>query len=176
MKPYSKDLRLRVSATVVRGVVTSEEAAKTFSVSVPIHQALAQAPRQQTADVEPKPSPGASPPQGRGVGRMAARVTARATASQQRSDPRRRRAHRETFEETFEEQKRACWSQRPRWGGSSPVCPAAEAGRSKKEVKGSPRARRAAKRSLALAGFPHFAMPPGGWLVFVDERAGLTSP
>jgi transposase len=35
MKPYSKDLRLRVLAAVDSGVVPREEVAKTFSVSVP---------------------------------------------------------------------------------------------------------------------------------------------
>jgi transposase len=35
MKPYSRDLRLRVLAAVDRGVVPREEVAKTFSVSVP---------------------------------------------------------------------------------------------------------------------------------------------
>jgi transposase len=35
MKPYSKDLRLRVLSAVDRGVPTEEEVAKTFSVSMP---------------------------------------------------------------------------------------------------------------------------------------------
>jgi transposase len=35
MKPYSKDLRVRLLAAVDSGVVPREEVAKTFSVSVP---------------------------------------------------------------------------------------------------------------------------------------------
>lgn len=56
MKPYSKDLRLRVLAAVNRGV-PREEVAKTFSVSVPtIKRRLKR--RRETGDVEPKPIPG----------------------------------------------------------------------------------------------------------------------
>ena len=56
MKPYSKDLRLRVLAAV-DGEVPREEAAKTFSVSVPTIKRWLKL-RRETGDVEPKPIPG----------------------------------------------------------------------------------------------------------------------
>ena len=56
MKPYSKDLRLRVLAAVDSGVVPREEAAKTFSVSVPTIKRWLKR-RRETGDVEPKPIP-----------------------------------------------------------------------------------------------------------------------
>jgi len=56
MKPYSKDLRLRVLA-VVDGGVPKEEAAQTFSVSVPTVKRWLKL-RRETGDVEPKPIPG----------------------------------------------------------------------------------------------------------------------
>src|SRR4051812_8549609 len=51
MKPYSKDLRLRVLAAVDRGV-PREEVAKTFSVSVPTIKRWLKR-RRETGDVEP---------------------------------------------------------------------------------------------------------------------------
>ena len=56
MKPYSKDLRLRVLAAVDRGV-PREEVAKTFSVSVPTIKRWLKR-RRETGDVQPKPIPG----------------------------------------------------------------------------------------------------------------------
>src|SRR5215216_253813 len=56
MKPYSKDLRLRVLAAVDRGV-PREEVAKTFSVSVPTIKRWLKR-RHETGDVEPRPIPG----------------------------------------------------------------------------------------------------------------------
>ncbi len=56
MKPYSKDLRLRVLAAVDSGV-PREEVAKTFSVSVPTIKRWLKR-RRETGDVEPKPIPG----------------------------------------------------------------------------------------------------------------------
>jgi transposase len=56
MKPYSKDLRLRVLAAVDRGV-PREEAAKTFSVSMPTIKRWLRR-RRETGDVEPKAIPG----------------------------------------------------------------------------------------------------------------------
>jgi transposase len=56
MKPYSKDVRLRVLAAVDRGV-PREEVAKTFSVSVPTIKRWLKR-RRETGDVEPKPIPG----------------------------------------------------------------------------------------------------------------------
>src|SRR5215208_114435 len=56
MKPYSKDLRLRVLAAVDAGK-PREEVAKTFSVSMPTIKRWLKR-RRETADVEPKPIPG----------------------------------------------------------------------------------------------------------------------
>jgi transposase len=56
MKPYSKDLRVRVLAAVDAGK-PREEVAMTFSVSMPsIKRWLKR--RRDTGDVEPKPIPG----------------------------------------------------------------------------------------------------------------------
>jgi transposase len=56
MKPYSKDLRLRVLAAVDRGVPREEEVPKTFSVSVAsIKRWLNR--RRETGNVEPRPIP-----------------------------------------------------------------------------------------------------------------------
>jgi transposase len=57
MKPYSKDLRIRVLAAVDRGVPREEEVAKTFSVSMPTIKRWLKR-RRETGDVEPKPIPG----------------------------------------------------------------------------------------------------------------------
>lgn len=56
MKPYSKDLRLRVLAAVDGGT-PREEVAKTFSVSMPTIKRWLRR-RRETGDVEPKPIPG----------------------------------------------------------------------------------------------------------------------
>jgi transposase len=62
MKPYSKDLRIRVLAAVDAGR-PREEVAKTFSVSIPsIKRWLKR--RRQTGDVSPKPIPGRTPVKG----------------------------------------------------------------------------------------------------------------
>jgi transposase len=56
MKPYSKDLRLRVLAAVDAGKPT-EEVAKTFSVSMPTIKRWLKR-RRETGDVRPEPIPG----------------------------------------------------------------------------------------------------------------------
>ena len=56
MKPYSKDLRLRVLAAV-DARRPREEVAKTFSVSMPTIKRWLKR-RRETGDVEPKPIPG----------------------------------------------------------------------------------------------------------------------
>src|SRR3954454_5742355 len=56
MKPYSKDLRLRVLAAVDAGR-PREEVAKTFSVSMPTIKRWLKR-RLETGDVKPKPIPG----------------------------------------------------------------------------------------------------------------------
>src|SRR3954449_9334634 len=56
MKPYSKDLRIRVLAAV-DAATPREEVAKTFSVSVPTIKRWLKR-RSETGDVQPKPIPG----------------------------------------------------------------------------------------------------------------------
>ncbi len=56
MKPYSKDLRLRVLAAV-DGAKPREEVAQTFSVSMPTIKRWLRR-RRETGDIEPKPIPG----------------------------------------------------------------------------------------------------------------------
>jgi transposase len=56
MKPYSKDLRLRVLAALDTGG-PREQVAKTFSVSMPTIKRWLKR-RRETGDVEPKPIPG----------------------------------------------------------------------------------------------------------------------
>src|SRR5215216_3965740 len=56
MKPYSKDLRLRVLAAVDRGMPRIE-IAQVFGVSVPTIRRYLRL-RRETGDVEPKPVPG----------------------------------------------------------------------------------------------------------------------
>jgi transposase len=56
MKPYSKDLRLRVLTAVDAGK-PREEVAKTFSVAVPTIKRWLKRPRE-TGEVQPKPIPG----------------------------------------------------------------------------------------------------------------------
>jgi len=56
MKPYSKDLRLRVLSAVDAGK-PREEVAKTFSVSMPTIKRWLKR-RRETGDVEPEPIPG----------------------------------------------------------------------------------------------------------------------
>jgi transposase len=56
MKPYSKDLRLRVLSAIDSGK-PREEVAKTFSVSMPTIKRWLKR-RRETGDVEPEPIPG----------------------------------------------------------------------------------------------------------------------
>jgi transposase len=56
MKPYSKDLRIRVPAAVDRGVPRGQ-AARAFPVSVPTIKRWLKR-RRETGDVEPRPIPG----------------------------------------------------------------------------------------------------------------------
>ena len=66
MKPYSKDLRIRVLAAVDRGV-PREEVASTFSVSVPTIKRWLKR-RRETGDVDAKPIPGRPSVKGRALG------------------------------------------------------------------------------------------------------------
>ena len=56
MKPYSKDLRLRVLSAVDAGT-PRQEVAKTFSVSMPTIKRWIKR-RRESGDVEPEPIPG----------------------------------------------------------------------------------------------------------------------
>ena len=60
MKPYSKDLRLRVLAAVDRGM-PKKEVARVFGVSEPTIRRYLRL-RRQTGDVEPRPLPGPPAP------------------------------------------------------------------------------------------------------------------
>ncbi|HSK85078.1 MAG TPA: helix-turn-helix domain-containing protein [Rubrobacter sp.] len=62
MKPYSKDLRLRVLSAVELGK-PREEVAKTFSVSMPTIKRWLRR-RRETGDVDPEPIPGRPPRKG----------------------------------------------------------------------------------------------------------------
>jgi transposase len=68
MKPYSKDLRLRVLAAVDRGMPRIE-VAQLFGVSAPTIRRYLRL-RRETGDVEPKPVPG--PPARKGAALEAA--------------------------------------------------------------------------------------------------------
>ena len=65
MKPYSKDLRLRVLAAVDRGM-PRKEAARVFGVSEPTIRRYLRL-RRQTGDVEPRPVPGPPARKGRAL-------------------------------------------------------------------------------------------------------------
>src|SRR3954447_25244345 len=94
MKPYSKDLRLRVLTAVDRGV-PREEVAKTFSVSVPTIKRWLKR-RRETGDVEPKPIPGR--PSKKGV-----ILQSWLPKHLQANDDLTLEEHREAFEEEFGE-------------------------------------------------------------------------
>lgn len=66
MKPYSKDLRIRVLAAVDGGT-PREEVAKTFSVSVPSIKRWLKRRRETGGDVSPKPIPGRTPLKGKAL-------------------------------------------------------------------------------------------------------------
>jgi len=57
MKPYSKDLRLRVLAALDTATPRRERVAKTFSVSMPTIKRWLKR-RRETGDVQPNPIPG----------------------------------------------------------------------------------------------------------------------
>jgi transposase len=117
MKPYSKDLRLRVLAAVDRGV-QREEVAKTFSVSVPTIKRWLKR-RRETGNVEPRPIPGRPANKGAMLRQwLPQQLEANHDLTLQE--------HCEAFEEELGEA-----SPRPRWDGPSPAC-LEEAGRSKK--------------------------------------------
>src|SRR5215210_7365853 len=138
MKPYSKDLRVRVLAAVDGGMVR-EEVAKTFSVSVPaINRWLKR--RRESGDVEPKPIPGRPSVKGTALeGWLAWHLEKNPDLTLEE--------HREAFEEARGDVRvsratvgRAI-ARLP--GGGWPI----------KKVARSPRARRGGEGSVAVVGF-----------------------
>jgi transposase len=92
MKPYSKDLRLKVLEAVDRGM-PRKEVAEVFGVSLPTIKRWLKR-RSETGEVVPKPNPG--PPAGKGA------VLEEALPSQLRANPDfTLEEHRELFEESY---------------------------------------------------------------------------
>jgi len=92
MKPYSKDLRLKVLEAVDRGM-PRREVAEVFGVSMPTIKRWLKR-RRETGEVQAKPNPG--PPARKGV------ALEQALPSQLRSNPDfTLEEHRELFEETY---------------------------------------------------------------------------
>jgi transposase len=95
MKPYSKDLRVRVLAAIHSGKPT-EEVAKTFSVSMPTIKRWLKR-RRQTGDVEPEPIPGRP-------SRKGAMLQSWLPKHLQANDDLTLEEHREAFEDQFGEE------------------------------------------------------------------------
>jgi transposase len=92
MKPYSKDLRLKVLAAVDRGM-PRKQAAEIFGVSLPTIKRWLKR-RKETGDVDAKPVPG--PPARKGA------ALEEVLPSQLRANPDfTLEEHRELFEETY---------------------------------------------------------------------------
>jgi transposase len=94
MKPYSKDLRLRVLAAVDAGT-PREQVAKTFSVSMPTIKRWLRR-RRQTGDVKPKPIPGRP-------ARKGAMLQSWLPKHLEANDDLTLEEHREAFEEEFDQ-------------------------------------------------------------------------
>jgi transposase len=94
MKPYSKDLRLRVLSAVDAGT-PREEVAKTFSVSMPTIKRWLKR-RRETGDVQPDPIPGRPP-------RKGAMLEGWLPKHLEANDDLTLEEHREAFEEHFGE-------------------------------------------------------------------------
>jgi transposase len=95
MKPYSKDLRLRVLAAAVDAGKPREEVAKTFSVSMPTIKRWLKR-RRETGDVQPKPIPGRP-------SRKGALLQSWLPKHLEASDDLTLEEHRGAFEEEFEQ-------------------------------------------------------------------------
>ena|SRR5215210_3750691 len=93
MKPYSKDLRIRVLAAVDGGA-PREEVAKTFSVSVPTIKRWLKR-RRETGDMEARPIPGRPHVKGEALQRWLPRHL-------ENNDDLTLAEHREAFEEAHE--------------------------------------------------------------------------
>jgi transposase len=92
MKPYSKDLRLRVLSAVDSGK-PREEVARTFSVSMPTIKRWLKR-RRETGDVQPEPIPGRPP-------RKGAMLKEWLPEHLQANDDLTLEEHRQAFEEEF---------------------------------------------------------------------------
>ena len=95
MKPYSKDLRLRVLSAVDSGK-PREKVAKTFSVSMPTIKRWIKR-RRETGDVEPRAIPGRP-------SRKGAMLEEWLPHHLEANDDLTLEEHREAFEEHFEEE------------------------------------------------------------------------
>jgi transposase len=95
MKPYSKDLRLRVLTAVDAGM-PREEVASTFSVSMPTIKRWLRR-RRETGDIEPEPIPGRP-------SRKGAMLNDWLPNHLQANDDLTLEEHREAFEEHFGEE------------------------------------------------------------------------
>src|SRR5215207_6823733 len=139
MKPYSKDLRVRVLAAVDGGVAR-EEVAKTFSVSVPtINRWLKR--RRDSGDVEPKPIPGRPSVKGAALeGWLASHLEKNPDLTLEE--------HREAFEEARGDVRVSRATVGP---GHRP--PTGRRLADQKKVAHSPRARRGGEGSVAVVGF-----------------------
>ncbi len=99
MKPYSKDLRLRVLAAVDAGT-PREEVARTFSVSMPTIKRWLKR-RRETGDVEPEPIPGRPSRKGAMLKEW---LPNHLQANDDLTLEEHRQAHRQAFEEEFGEE------------------------------------------------------------------------
>src|SRR5215213_2686285 len=138
MKPYSKDLRLRVLSAVDAGN-PREEVARTFSVSMPTIKRWLKR-RRETGDVEPQPIPGKPP-------RKGAMLKEWLPKHLQANDDLTLEEHREAFEEEFGEEVSTSTVGRA-------IARLPNGGWPLKNVTDSLRARRASQRFVAVAGFP----------------------
>jgi transposase len=138
MKPYSKDLRLRVLAAVDSGE-PREQVAKAFSVSMPTIKRWLKR-RRETGDVEPEPIPGRP-------SRKGAMLQSWLPKHLQANDDLTLEEHREAFEDQFGEEVSTSTIGRAISGlpdGGWPL----------KKVTGSLRTRRGGEGAVAVAGFP----------------------
>src|ERR687897_1521632 len=138
MKPYSKDLRLRVLAAVDAGS-PREEVAKTFSVSIPTIKRWLKR-RRETGDVEPEPIPGRP-------ARTGAMLKEWLPEHLEANDDLTMEEHREDFEEHFGEEVSTSTIGRA-------IAALPDGGWPLKKVPDSSRARRGGEGFVAVAGFP----------------------
>src|SRR5215204_4510056 len=138
MKPYSKDLRLRVLSAVDAGK-PREQVARTFSVSRPTIKRWLKR-RRESGDVEPEPIPGRPPRKGAMLKEWLPELL-------QANDDLTLEEHRQAFEEEFGEEVFTSTIARA-------IASLPDGGWPLKKVTHSARARRAGQRFVAVAGFP----------------------